>query len=66
MNFLLVSDAYPPVNVSSSIHIQDLANALINRNHSVNIITPSPSQKKISYCKSKWEIKDFSDKNAKP
>ena len=36
---------YPPVNVSSSIHIQDLAKALIGRSHSVGVITPSPSQK---------------------
>jgi glycosyltransferase involved in cell wall biosynthesis len=47
MNFLLVSDAYPPVNTSSSIHIQDLVKALVNRGHSVSVITASPSQKKF-------------------
>ena len=59
MNFLLVSDVYPPVNVSSSIHIQDLANALINRNHSVNIITLSPSQKKFLTVSQNGKLKIF-------
>jgi len=47
MNFLLVSDAFPPVKVTSSIHIQDLARALIKRNHNVTVITPSPLQKEL-------------------
>jgi glycosyltransferase involved in cell wall biosynthesis len=59
MNFLLVSDAYPPDNVSSSIHIQDLAQALINRNHSVCIITPSPSQKKFLTVSQNGKLKIF-------
>jgi glycosyltransferase involved in cell wall biosynthesis len=59
MNFLLVSDAYPPDNVSSSIHIQDLAQALINRKHSVCIITPSPSQKKFLTVSQNGKLKIF-------
>jgi glycosyltransferase involved in cell wall biosynthesis len=59
MNFLLVSDAYPPLNVSSSIHIQDLAQALINRNHSVSVITPSPSQKKFLTVSQNGKLKIF-------
>ena len=43
MRILLITDAFPPIRTSASVHMLNLAWELSNRGHEVGVITPKPN-----------------------